>query len=52
MHSEDRLHLLLRIGLPVVIHSRDAFPEVFSVLDEFKGKALKGVFHAFYREHK
>jgi TatD DNase family protein len=34
-------------GLPVVIHSREAFPEVFSVLDEFKGKALKGVFHAF-----
>jgi len=33
--------------LPVVIHSRDAFPEVFSVLDEFKGKALTGVFHAF-----
>jgi TatD DNase family protein len=33
--------------LPVVIHSRDAFPEVFSVLDEFKGKELKGVFHAF-----
>jgi len=34
-------------GLPVVIHSRDAFPEVFSVLDEFKGNPLKGVFHAF-----
>jgi TatD DNase family protein len=34
-------------GFPVVIHSREAFPEVFSVLDEFKGKALKGVFHAF-----
>jgi TatD DNase family protein len=34
-------------GLPVVIHSREAFPEVFSVLDEFKGKDLKGVFHAF-----
>jgi len=33
--------------LPVVIHSRDAFPEVFSVLEEFKGKVLKGVFHAF-----
>ena len=33
--------------LPIVIHSRDAFPEVFSVLDEFKGKDLKGVFHAF-----
>jgi len=33
--------------LPVVIHSRDAFPEVFSVLDEFKDVELKGVFHAF-----
>jgi len=35
------------IGLPVVIHSRESFPEVFSVLDEFEGKGLKGVFHAF-----
>jgi TatD DNase family protein len=34
-------------GLPAVIHSREAFQEVFSVLDEFKGKDLKGVFHAF-----
>lgn len=34
-------------GLPVVIHSREAFPEVFSVLDEFEGRGLKGVFHAF-----
>jgi TatD DNase family protein len=33
--------------LPVVIHSRDAFPEIFSVLDEFAGSRLKGVLHAF-----
>lgn len=33
--------------LPVVIHSRDSFPEVFSVLDEFKGTGMKGVLHAF-----
>lgn len=33
--------------LPVVIHSREAFSEVFSVLEEYKGKGLKGVFHAF-----
>ncbi|MGC1392026.1 MAG: TatD family hydrolase [Bacteroidales bacterium] len=33
--------------LPVVIHSREAFPEVFSILEEFKGKKLNGVFHAF-----
>jgi TatD DNase family protein len=35
------------MGLPVVIHSREAFPEVFMVLEKFKGKTLKGVFHAF-----
>jgi TatD DNase family protein len=33
--------------LPVVIHSRDSFPEVFSVIEEFRGKGLRGVFHAF-----
>jgi TatD DNase family protein len=34
-------------SVPVAIHSRDSFPEVFSVLDEFEGKSLKGVLHAF-----
>jgi len=34
-------------GLPVVIHSRDSFNEVFSVLNEFEGSGIKGVFHAF-----
>jgi TatD DNase family protein len=34
-------------GLPVVVHSRESFPEVFSVLDEFHGQGLKGVLHAF-----
>jgi TatD DNase family protein len=33
--------------LPVVIHSRESFTEVFSVLHEFQGTGLKGVFHAF-----
>ena len=42
-----QIALAIENGLPVVIHSRDAFPEVFTVLDEFKGKALRGVFHAF-----
>jgi TatD DNase family protein len=33
--------------LPVVIHSRESFPEVFSILNEFEGEDLQGVFHAF-----
>jgi TatD DNase family protein len=34
-------------NLPVVIHSRDSFSEVISVLEEFRGKGLRGVLHAF-----
>jgi TatD DNase family protein len=37
----------IKSGLPLVIHSRNAFPEVFSVLEEFAGEKLTGVFHAF-----
>jgi TatD DNase family protein len=37
----------LKKGLPVVIHSRNSFPEIFKALEEFTGSALKGVFHAF-----
>ena len=33
--------------MPVVIHSRESFREVFSVLDEFRGTGIKGVLHAF-----
>jgi len=37
----------LKSELPVVIHSRNSFPEVFKALEEFAGSGLKGVFHAF-----
>ena len=33
--------------LPVVVHARESFREIFSVLGEFKGRNLKGVLHAF-----
>jgi TatD DNase family protein len=36
-----------RSGLPVAIHSRNSIREVFSVLEDFKGEKLKGVFHVF-----
>jgi TatD DNase family protein len=42
-----QIELALRYRLPVVIHSRESIDEVFSVLTEFAGKGLKGVFHAF-----
>lgn len=33
--------------LPIVIHCRDAFEEVFEVLESHKEPALKGIFHCF-----
>jgi TatD DNase family protein len=37
----------LKYDLPVVIHSRESFAEVFEALNEFKGSGIRGVFHAF-----
>lgn len=42
-----QVEFAIRKNLPVVIHSRDSFPEVFMVLEEFRGEVLKGVLHAF-----
>ena len=33
--------------LPIVIHCRDAFDEVFEVLESEKGDDLRGIFHCF-----
>lgn len=35
------------LNLPVVLHVRDAFPEIFDLLDELKDDRLRGVFHCF-----
>jgi TatD DNase family protein len=42
-----QISFALEKDLPVVIHSRESFHELFSVLEEFRGKGLKGVLHAF-----
>ncbi len=33
--------------LPIVIHARDAFDEIFEILDEENDKKLRGIFHCF-----
>ncbi|MCC5923667.1 MAG: TatD family hydrolase [Crocinitomicaceae bacterium] len=33
--------------LPIVIHARDSFKEIFKVLDEYNDESLTGVFHCF-----
>lgn len=44
---QHQIKLAKKYKLPVVIHCRDAFDEVFEVLESEKGKGLYGIFHCF-----
>lgn len=35
------------LGLPIVIHARDAFQEIFEVIDQLNDEKLFGIFHCF-----
>ena len=37
----------LETGLPLAIHSRSAFKELYDVMTAYRGKGLTGVFHCF-----
>lgn len=36
-----------QMSLPIVIHCREAFDEIFEILDELKDEKLRGIFHCF-----
>ncbi|WP_179339235.1 TatD family hydrolase [Winogradskyella ludwigii] len=42
-----QIHLAKQYQLPIVIHCRDAFDEIFQVLEEEKSDDLFGIFHCF-----
>ena len=42
-----QIQLAKQYQLPIVIHCRDAFDEIFEILEEEKGAALFGIFHCF-----
>ncbi|MDR3140858.1 MAG: TatD family hydrolase [Tannerellaceae bacterium] len=44
---EKQLQWSIELGLPVAIHTRDAFPEVFECISKTGADKLKGVFHSF-----
>lgn len=44
---EQQLHWALRLDLPVIIHARDAFNEIFASLDKPAFKNIRGIFHSF-----
>lgn len=44
---KQQIQLAKKKNLPIVIHCRDAFNEVFEVLESEKGEDLFGIFHCF-----
>ena len=42
-----QIKLAKKLGLPIVIHCRESFAEIFDVLEEEKGDDLFGIFHCF-----
>ena len=53
-----QIELSLQYGLPIAVHTRDAWPETVALMREFRGRGVRGVFHAYsdtaetYRELK
>lgn len=44
---QKQIQLAKKFELPIVIHCRDAFDEVFEVLESEKDASLRGIFHCF-----
>ncbi len=44
---EEQINLALEYDLPIVIHSRESFDEIFEVLKKYKSDKLRGIFHCF-----
>lgn len=42
-----QLDMALQHDLPIVVHTRDAWEEMAAIIEEYSGKGLRGIFHAF-----
>lgn len=42
-----QVEMALRRNLPIVVHTRDAWEEMAMVMEEYSGRGLKGIFHAY-----
>ena len=42
-----QIELAKKLALPIVIHVRESFNEVFEIIDELNGDGLTGIFHCF-----
>ena len=44
---DEQIQWALQYDLPLSIHCRNAFPELFDVIEPYRGTNLRGIFHSF-----
>ena len=44
---EEQMGWALEYDLPLVIHSREAFPELYALFSHYKDAPIRGIFHSF-----
>jgi TatD DNase family protein len=44
---DTQIQWALKYNLPLVIHSRDAFDQIYEVMRPYRDSSLKGIFHSF-----
>ena len=44
---EKQINIAIDHNLPIVIHCREAFEEIYKIIIKYKSKNLRGVFHCF-----
>jgi TatD DNase family protein len=44
---DEQIQWALQLDLPLIIHCREAYPELFEVMAPYRGTALRGIFHSF-----
>lgn len=49
---EYQINIALKENLPIIIHVRNSFNEIFEILEKIKNKNLKGVFHCFSGDYE
>jgi TatD DNase family protein len=43
----EQIEWALQYDLPLVIHSRDSFTQLYEVLSDYRDRGLRGIFHCF-----
>ena len=44
---DEQIHWALEYDLPLIIHCREAYPELLEVLEPYRKTSLTGIFHSF-----